>query len=341
LRVRLQSRDEHSRDKSSVVTRPHVPAMSSHPTAAVPDLTSSQLLTPLLWLTAISLTVNVIGGLGWLLEALRDCRNRRQKPGQSAEMEADSGRMYRVVDLVLSQSLALYALATLLWLPLLQEVFLPPSEQALQYLMPAVCVAVGRHVFFSCRGWRAERGLVASLTHAVSAVCLLLFLHTGTTLLLAALMMMTELGSLYTQLAGLLGERRAARCPSWVPGLGLVLAVVFSGLVYLLVLALALGRRSPMDMEPLAVSVFFFYVTYSFIMNTYAIYLVAAAFLGSLLAARMEEARAAAAAGPRANPQALDNLRVALEAARAGQDSAAAADQVKCSDKAVLLNNLV
>jgi len=94
-------------------------------------------------------------------------------------------------------------------------------------------------------------------------------------------------------------------------------------------------------MEPLAVSVFFFYVTYSFIMNTYAIYLVAAAFLGSLLAARMEEARAAAAAGPRANPQALDNLRVALETARAGQDSAAAADQVKCSDKAVLLNNLV
>jgi len=164
--------------------------------------------------------VNVIGGLGWLLEALRDCRNRRQKPGQSAEMEADSGRMYRVVDLVLSQSLALYALATLLWLPLLQEVFLPPSEQALQYLMPAVCVAVGRHVFFCCRGWRAERGLVASLTHAVSAVCLLLFLHTGTTLLLAALMMMTELGSLYTQLAGLLGERRAARCPSWVPPWG-------------------------------------------------------------------------------------------------------------------------
>ena len=49
---------------------------------------------------------------------------------------------------MLSQALALYALVLLLWLPLLEQSFLPASPQVSRYMVPAICVAIGRHVFF-------------------------------------------------------------------------------------------------------------------------------------------------------------------------------------------------
>ena len=51
------------------------------------------------------------------------------------------------MDLVVSQCLALYAVGCILWLPLLEECFEPASQLTASYTMPAVAIAVGRHVF--------------------------------------------------------------------------------------------------------------------------------------------------------------------------------------------------
>ncbi|KAF0287792.1 hypothetical protein FJT64_001430 [Amphibalanus amphitrite] len=303
----------------------------------------------LLWVTVISVTMNVIGLGGWLLEAARNCGRARSEKKATAPpvcqpaAGTDGFKMYRVIDLVLSQALALYALALLLWLPLLDQSFLPASERVSRYMVPAICVAIGRHVFFCCRGWRAGRSAVPSLTHAVSAVCYCLFLATQTTLVLAALALTTEIGNIYTHLMAIVGERRAGRFPSWVPALGVILAIVFDGLVYLVVLALALARRSPMTMPPLDITLFFFFTTYSFIMNTYSIYLVMASFFNSVLEARVSQVlrgRGRGRAGP-VPAQALANMRSSLSTTRPADGAPEpATGEVKCSDKALLVSNM-
>ena len=183
-----------------------------------------------------------------------------------------------------------------------------------------------------------------SLTHAVSAVCYALFLATQTTLVLAALALTTEIGNIYTHLMAIVGERRAGRFPSWVPALGVILAIVFNGLVYLVVLALALARRSPMTMPPLDITLFFFFTTYSFIMNTYSIYLVMASFFNSVLEARVSQVLRGGRPRGRAGPvpaQALANMRSSLSARPAdGGGGEPAAAEVKCSDKALLVSNM-
>ena len=173
-----------------------------------------------------------------------------------------------------------------------------------------------------------------------------MFLATQTTLVLAALALTTEVGNIYTHLMAIVGERRAGRFPSWVPALGVILAIVFNGLVYLVVLALALARRSPMTMPPLDITLFFFFTTYSFIMNTYSIYLVMASFFNSVLEARVSQVlrgRPRGRAGP-VPAQALANMRGSLSATRSARPADGGGEpataEVKCSDKALLVSNM-
>ncbi|XP_037068430.1 uncharacterized protein LOC119089724 [Pollicipes pollicipes] len=320
-------------------------------------MTEAASLDPLCWVAIVSVTMNAIGASAWLLTSLRAWSRGRDTAAADAARAtcvactADN-RMFRVVDLVLSQALALYALVMLLWLPLLEHSFLPANDLVSRYMAPALCVAIGRHVFCCCRGWRAGRSAVPSLTHAVSAVCLGLFLYSGRMHVLAALALTVEIGGIYSHLMGLVGERRAARLPSWVPGLGVILSLVFNGLVYLVVLALALARRSPTNMPPLDVSLFFFFITYSFIMNTYSIYVMIASFFNMILEERMastlrlserqQQERGQARPLP---AQAVANIRSALAAAanpaRPAPDVAPGLADVKSSDSAVLVTNMV
>ncbi|XP_037085404.1 uncharacterized protein LOC119105940 [Pollicipes pollicipes] len=298
----------------------------------------------LCWLVIISVTLNVTGACSWLLEAVRD-RADRCRSGETAEAAPparDRIKMYRLVDLVLSQALALYALALLLWLPLLQESFLPASAEVARFALPAVCVGIGRHVFCSLRGWRSGRNAMPSVAHAVSAVCHLLFLQTRCNLVFAVLAMLTELGGVFIQATAVVGERRAATAPSWAAGVGVIFAVTFNGLVYLIVLALALARRSPMTMPPLAVGLFFFYITFSFIMNTYSIYLVMAAFFNSVLEARVSSAlQRSGPAGLPVQPQALANIRSTLATIEIeGGEPPRTPDGLKFSDGDLLIKNM-
>lgn len=199
------------------------------------------------------------------------------------------------------------------------------------------CSSFGR-----LRGWRSGRSAIPSVAHAVSAVCHLLFLQTSTNLVFAALAMLTEFGNLYLHVTAVLGERRSAALPTWTAGFGVILTVIFNGLCYLIVLALALARRSPMTMTPLSVGVFFFYITFSFIMNTYSIYLVMAAFFSSVLEARVGAVLQLHGPARLATVQALNNMRSGVSE-DVGQLEAppGPSDNVKCSDGDLLIKNMV